>query len=174
MWVPSATSMRNSLSTGRALGGRNRHPERVSTRGVRSWGYTSLGIEGIGGASCRCSLLPFMVSCSNTKSSSHRRLRVCSRTFPVEVVGQPTQGLRQQVRRELWGAGFGLLAWTQPQKSSTLALPWGSLYLLLPLLECLAPRSQHGSHLFFIQVSHQPSLAKATAVHGLWPLSRGS
>lgn len=53
MWVPSATSMRNSLSTGRALGGRNRHPERGSTRGVRSWGYTSLGIEGCWGQDVR-------------------------------------------------------------------------------------------------------------------------
>lgn len=47
--VPGNTSTRNSLSTGRTSGGRDRRPERCSTRGVRSWGSTSLGTEGCRG-----------------------------------------------------------------------------------------------------------------------------
>lgn len=40
------TSIRNSLSTGRTLGGRDRCPETGTTRDARSWGSTSLGTEG--------------------------------------------------------------------------------------------------------------------------------
>ena len=51
--VGRATSTRNSLSTGRTVGGRDRRLERGSTRGVRSWGSTSLGTEGCRGQEVR-------------------------------------------------------------------------------------------------------------------------
>lgn len=53
-------------------------------------------------------------------------------TVPIQAVGQPGRGLRQQVRGQLGGAGLGLLAQPQPQEELQLGtdLPRGCPWCL--------------------------------------------